>query len=234
MIRHIALTLAAIFISGCTAIPKINSAGSITNKEIIFPLLGQKVFAILGGTVHLKTAYMSGYKFSFEQPYQKSVQLGLANISVEAGEALMPSILEGVEHHCVTSSAYKDLIGFTNKNVCFYEEKGKFTKAKYAPGIYWFTTDLVPPVDTIKNEIIVSKLKNYAKKELVYDGSTIDGNLMFIEREYTDNLTKPSKIRPVIIKMGKVPSKIEISGAVINILEYAPNSITFNLEKSFE
>jgi hypothetical protein len=234
VIKNISLILAALFISGCTAIPKTNSAGDVSKKEISFPPLGQKIFVVSGGIIHLKTAYVSGYKFSLAQPYQKSVQLGLANISVGVGEDLTPSMLDGEEYHCVSSNVYNDLIGFSNKNVCFHEDQGKFTKIKYAPGMYWFTVDLSPPVDTIKSEIIVSKTKTYAKKELIYDGSTTDGNIVIIEREYTDSLIRPSKLRPITIKVEKMPSKVDILGATINVLEYTPSSMTYTLEKSFE
>ena len=100
--------------------------------------------------------------------------------------------------------------------------------------MYWFTADLSPPIDALKSEIIVSKTKAYAKKELVYDGSTTDGNILIIEKEYTDSLVRPSKLRPITIKVGKLPSKVDVSGAIINILEYGPNSMTFTLEKSLE
>jgi hypothetical protein len=234
MIKNIIFISVALFLSGCVAIPKINSAGDISDKNISFPVLNQKIFVVSGGMVHLKTAYTSGYRFKLKQPYQQSVQLGMASISVGSEEELIPSVLDGVEYHCVTNNGYKDLIGFTNKNVCFYEDQGKFTKVRYAPGAYWFSLNLSPSIDTIKNEIIVSKSKSYAKKELIYDGSSLNGNLIFIEKEYIDNLTKPSKLRPVAIKIDGVPTSIEVSGAIINVLEYTPSSMTFTLEKSFE
>ncbi len=233
MIKKFTILLTTVILSGCVAVPKKDATGGISEKSLYFPKENQKTYVVSGGIAHLKTAYKSGYRFKLKAPITKSVQMGLATVSIGSDEYLQPSILDDREHHCATGNAYRDLIGFGSKRVCFLEEDGKFTALRYAPGAYWFKVDLNPPLETTKTEIVTEILNSYAKKELVYNGST-EKTLMFIEKEYSKDLEKPSKIKPVNVKIEGNSTNIEISGAKINVLEYTSNSMTYFIEKSFD
>jgi hypothetical protein len=161
------------------------------------------------------------------------VQIGLASINVRRDERLIPSTLDGKDYHCAVTNVYRDLIGFSNNKVCFGETNGKFTVLRYAPGSYCFTLDLLPPLETIKTEVITSINGGYTKKELVYNGSN-KNTLTFIEREYTSNLETPSKTKPIAIVVDATPKVVEVSGALINVIEYNNNSLTLTLEKPFD
>ena len=229
----ILITLITVCIIGCTAMPKNDMAGSITEKNLTFPPISKKIYVMAGGLVHIKTGYKSGYRFKLKDALDQSVQLGLATIKINPSDELIPSVLEGKEYHCVSFNAYKDMFGFGSSNVCLFEEQGKFTHIRYAPGVYWFKYDFSPPLGITKNEVVVAMNNAYSKKELVYDGSTL-GNLMFSEKEYGINLQTPNKTKPIVVKIDSVPNLLDVSGASIKVLEYSSNSLTFTLEKSWD
>lgn len=233
MIRKITLISFTVILSGCVAVPKKEGIGSISEKHLSFPKNNQKTYVVAGGLVHLKTAYKSGYRFKLKNHFSKSVQLGMANINVGINQDLRPSILDEQEHHCATVDSYRDLMGFNKKDVCFLEENGKFVTLRYAPGSYWFKSELIPPLETIKTEIVTESFNSYTKKELIYNGST-NKTLMFIEKEYGNDLQKPLKMRPVNVRLEENSEIIEISGSKIKVFEYNANSMTFAIEKSFD
>lgn len=231
--KNYILIIFSVVLSGCMAIPKTEAVGMVSDKDLSFPKLNQKIYVVTEGLVHIKTSYKSGYRYKLKFPYDERVQMGMASVKVNANEDLIPSILEEREYHCASTNAYRDLIGFGNRNVCFLEENGKFTKMRYAPGAYWFTQDITPPIEVIKTEIILSSFGSYAKKELSYGGSS-KNLLMFFEKEYTSDLSNPSKIKPIAIAVESTPKSIEISGAQIKVLDFSGNSLTFILEKAFD
>lgn len=231
--KKIIFTSILIVISGCTAIPKDGNVAGISEKNLTFPKIDQKIYVVSEGLVHLKTSYKSGYRYKLKSTFKRSVQMGMASITVDASESLVPSILDEKEHHCAYSNAYRDMIGFGNRNVCFLEKDGLFTELRYAPGAYWFTQEISPPLETIRTEVIVTTSGDYSKKELIYNGSS-NGTLMFTENVYMSDLSKPSKTKPIAVQIDVTPKTINISGSLIRVVEYTGNTLAFVLEKSFD
>lgn len=233
MINKIALISFAVILSGCVAAPQKEVAANVSEKNLSFPKNDEKTYVVNGGLVHLKTAYESGYRFRVKNYFTKSVQLGLATINVGTDQDLQPSIIENEPYHCTTTNSYREIGGSTNKNVCFLEKHGKFIALQYAPTMFWHKHELNPPLETVRTEVVTDFSNLYTKKELIYNGST-NKTLMFLEKEYGNDLQKPFKMRPVNVKIEGNSEIIEISGAKIKVFEYNANSMTFAIEKPFD
>ena len=82
MIKKFTILLTTVILSGCVAVPKKDATGGISEKSLYFPKENQKTYVVSGGIAHLKTAYKSGYRFKLKAPITKSVQMGLATVSI--------------------------------------------------------------------------------------------------------------------------------------------------------
>lgn len=70
------------------------------------------------------------------------------------------------------------------------------------------------------------------KRELIFEGHQ-NGSAFFTEKEYEFSLDTPSKAKPILVKVSEVPSKININGLLLNVVEVSANSLTYSIEKSW-
>lgn len=221
------LAITFITLAGCaTTVQK--QVTSESDKIFEHPRVGQKVYAVSGGLVHLRTAYKSGYKYKVKEHLEVPVQLGLAKVTFRTGDDLRTTLRDGVEYQCASNNAYVDYIGYTSDRACLLVEEGKFTQLTYAPGILWFNVKLDKPAAFVRTEVATSMTGSYSKKELIYDGSQL-GSLLFIEKVYGLNLTEAMGIRPLLVKIDSLPATVDAGGVKINVLEYKYNSITYSI-----
>lgn len=136
--------------------------------------------------------------------------------------------------YCTARNVYSDPLTGPLAKACFVTaEKGKFNKIKAAPGSYWFTKDLTPAIDYVGAEIPLIFGGKPLKRELVFEGAQ-NGNLFFTEKLYEMSLDSPSKAKPLLAKVDAVPAQTSLNGAVLNIVAYTANSLTFTLQQAWE
>jgi hypothetical protein len=231
VVKFLALVAVA-FLVGCAAKPIIKGDSEAQQKIANFPKLGQQVHVEVGGLVHLHADYVSRYAFRLTNPISMGFALGKLNVSPQ--DALAESSLDGVEVFCTTRFVYIDPLTGPHTTACFVpSSRGKFGKVKAAPGSYWFTKDLAPEVDYASVEVPQSQPGKPFKRELVFEGAQ-DSTLLFSEKIYEVTLDSPNKSRPVLTKVESVPTKINVNGAIINVVAFTANSLTYSVEKYFE
>jgi len=219
-------------LAGCAAKPIVKGDSAPKQKNATFPKVGQQVHVVNGGLVHLRADYSSQYVFRLTSPLAIGFALGRINVLKE--DILFEADLEGQDVFCTVRAVYSDPLVGPIRNACFVpSKKGKFNKVKAHPGEYWFTKDLSPAIDYVGAEMPVITEGKPFKKELVYEGSQ-NGNLFFTEKLYEISLDSPSKAKPLLAKVDVVPAQVSLNGAILNVVAYTSNSLTFTLQKAWE
>jgi hypothetical protein len=177
--------------------------------------------------------YQSGYTYKLVLPLSMGFFLGKVIVSSE--DELFQGTLDGEDVFCTRASAYHDPLVGPHRIACFQSAvKGKFNNVKAAPGAAWFNKELVPPIEyTAGAEVIVSSGGKPLKRELIFDGGDKD-NLLFTEKIYEKSVETASRLKPLIAKVDFVPSKVTLDGAVINIINYTRNTLTYSIEKPWD
>lgn len=228
----VSVLVAAAVLAGCAAKPVITGDSAPQQKNATFPKAGQQVHVVTGGLVHLRADYTSRFGYHLKQPISMGFGLGRLNVSNE--DMLVAATLQEKPVFCTTRKTYSDPLVGAIKPACFVEaEKGNFSQVKVAPGEYWFTKDLTPSIPFVGNEVPLSNSGKILKRELVFEGQQ-NGSLFFTEKQYEFNLDTPSKAKPVLSKVDAAPAQINLNGAVINVIAFTANSLTFSLEKAWD
>lgn len=235
MNRAIAIAAGAcsLILASCASQPFISGGNTLQHKVVSLPKEGQQVHVVIGGLVHLKVDYRSGYTYKLVLPLSMGFFLGKVIVSNEEG--LFQGTLDGEEAFCTRTSAYHDPLAGPHRIACFQSaEKGKFNNVKVAPGMVWFNKELVPPIEyTVGAEVVISSGGKPLKRELIFDGGDKE-NLLFTEKIYEKSVETASRLKPLIAKVGSIPSKVTLDGAVINIINYTRNSLTYSIEKPWD
>lgn len=219
-------------LAGCAAKPIVKGDSAPQQKNATFPKDGQQIHVVNGGLVHLRVNYSSRYAYQLKEPLAIGFMLGRINVLRE--DVLFEASLEGEDVFCTVRNVYSDPLVGSIRNACFVtSEKGKFNKVKAHPGEYWFTKDISPAIDYLGAELPVVTGGKPLKRELVYEGSQ-NGNLFFTERLYEITLDSPSKAKPLLAKVDAVPAQVSLNGAILNVVAYTANSLTFTLQKAWE
>lgn len=219
-------------LAGCAAKPIVKGDSAPQQKNLTFPKEGQQIHVVNGGLVHLRADYMSRFAFRLTRPLSMGFMLGRINVSTE--DVLTEAELDGGNTYCTLRNVYSDPLTGPLAKACFVPaEKGKFGQIKAAPGSYWFTKDLIPTIDYVGSEVPLIVGSKPLKRELVFEGSQ-NGNLFFTEKFYEISLDSPSKAKPLLAKINTVPAQISLNGAILNVVAYTANSLTFTLQKAWE
>jgi hypothetical protein len=209
-------------------------AGDSTSvrKTVTFPKQGQQGHAVLGGMIHLRADYQSGYVFKLVNPLAMSFALG--KISISSNEIMTQSALDGEVVFCTISKTYLDPFTGPQAISCLQStENGTFNKIKVAPGAMWFSKDLSPPINYIGAEKAVAIGGKPMKRELIFDGGQ-NGTLLFTEKIFENSIDTASKSKPLMVKVESVPSKVTLDGVEINVTAFTNNSLTYSLEKPWD
>jgi hypothetical protein len=221
-----------VVLAGCAAKPIVKGDSAPQPKNATFPKEGQQIHVVNGGLVHLRTDYTSRFSYRLTKPLTMGFMLGRINVSTE--DSLAEADLDGGNAYCTMRKVYSDPLTGPLAKACFVSaEKGKFSQIKAAPGSYWFTKDLNPAIDYVGAEIPMISGSKPLKRELVYEGSQ-NGNLFFTEKLYEISLDSPSKAKPLLAKIDAIPAQVSLNGAILNVVGYTANSLTFTLQKAWE
>lgn len=232
MKSKIAIFMACIALAGCAAKPMLVGDSVAQQKNLIFPKTKQSIHVVTGGLVHLHADYKSLYGFKLKEPLSIGFTLGRLNVTTD--DVLLLHTLSDKPVFCTVRRVYSDPLLGPQARACFIEgEKNKFVQVKVAPGQYWFTKDLPNPLPFVGSEIPSSNNRRVLKRELIFEGHQ-NGGIFFTEREYEFSLENPSKAKPILVKIEKVPSKIDVNGLIINIDAVTSNSLTCSIEKAWD
>lgn len=219
-------------LSGCATIPTIKGDSVPREKNAFFPKENQQIHVVNGGLVHLRTNYISRFAFRMAQPLSTGFMLGRITVSTE--DLLSEADLDGKRFYCTSRNAYSDPLTGPLAKACFQvAENDKFSHVKVAPGAIWFTKELTPNVDYIGFEMPIISGTKPLKRELIFEGSE-GGNLLFTERLYETSLETPSRAKPLLVKVDSTPAQISLNGAILNVVAYTTNSLTYTLQKAWE
>lgn len=229
----IAVSVCGLLLASCASKSIISGDSTVQQKNVSFPKQGQQVHAVVGGLVHLKTAYQSSYAYRLVLPLSMGFMLGKVIVSNE--ERLFQGSLDGEDVYCTRSKVYYDPLVGPHTTACFQSAaKGKFNNIKVAPGGAWFNKELSPPIDyVVGSEIAFSSGGKPLKRELIFDGAEKE-TLLFTEKIYEHSVETASRAKPLMTKVESVPSKVTLDGAEINIIKYTNNSLTYSIEKPWE
>lgn len=230
-ICKVAIIAAITVLAGCAAKPVVKGDSEPQQKNATFPKIGQQIHVVNGGLVHLRTDYMSRYAYKLTSPWSIGFMLGQINVFPE--DILLEANLDGQDVFCTARNVFNIILG-PSRNACFIPlEKGKLKTVKVRPGEVWFSKEIDPPIAYIGLEVPISSSGKPFKRELVFEG-TQNGNIFFTEKFYEMSLESPSKVKPVMSKIEMAPSQITLNGAVLNVVAFTANSLTFTLEKPWE
>lgn len=232
MIKFFAASIYLLLLTGCASSPMLAGDSTSVRKTVSFPKQGQQGHALLGGMIHLRADYQSGYVFKLVSPLAMSFALG--KIRISSDEIMTQSALDGEVVFCTISKTYLDPLTGPQAISCLQSiENGTFSKIKAAPGAMWFSKDLSPPIKYIGSENAIAIGDKLLKRELFFNGGE-NGTLLFTEKIYENSIDTASKSKPLMVKIESVPSKATLDGAVINIIAFTNNSLTYSLEKPWD
>lgn len=228
----ISIGLCGLILAGCAAKPLTTGDSTVQLKTVSFPMQGQQTHAVVGGLVHLKADYQSGFSFRLVKPLAMSFYLG--RVVVSAKDEITQSVLDGEIVFCTRSRTYIDPLSGPQAVACFQSAaKGQFNKIKAAPGSLWFNKELSPSIEFTSSESAYSYAGKPLKRELIFEGAE-SGALLFTEKIYEHSVETANRSKPLMVKVESIPSRISLNGAEINIINYTNNSLTYSLEKAWD
>lgn len=232
MKKLISIVACCLILVGCATKPLTSGDSTVQVKTATFPKQGQQVHAVVGGLVHLKADYQSGFTFRLVNPLSMGFYLG--KVMVSTRDEIAQASLNGEVVFCTSSRVYVDPLTGPHAVACFQSvDKGKFNNIKAAPGPIWFNKQLSPPIDYVSYEMAISSGGKPLKRELIFEGSQNE-TLSFTEKIYENSVEKSSRSKPLMIKVELTPIKVTLNGAEINIISYTNNSLTYSLEKAWD
>lgn len=213
--------------AGCTA-PVVKGDSVENKKQLSFPKVGVQSKVNAGGLAVLHTDYQSKHIFQLTKPL--NVQVMLVNrIVVPTDEQLIESDVDGETVYCSANNTYVDALTGPWAKTCFRSTvPGKFSSVMYRPGAIWLSKNLSPEADFTSREIQARGQSKPLKRELIFEGSH-DGMLLFSERIYEQSLVTPARVKPLIASISSIPSKIDLDGMHINVINYQENVLTFEV-----
>jgi hypothetical protein len=227
----ISIAICGLILAGCAAKPLTTGDSTVQLKTASFPKQGQQAHTVVGGLVHLKAHYQSGFTFRLVNPLSMGFYLG--KVIVATKDEMTQSVLDGEVVFCTRSKAYIDPMTGPHAVACFQSaDKGKFNSIKAAPGSLWFNKQLLPPIDYVSSETAFSMGGKPLKRELIFEGGE-NGTLMFSEKIYENSVEIASRSKPLMFKVESIPSKAILNGAEITIINYTNNTLTYSLEKAW-
>lgn len=210
---------------GCAAVPKRAGDSEAKKKVLNFPAAGQKVHVAANGLVRLTANYASFMSYSLKSPL--SMSFGLGRVNVATSDAIWAATLQDKKVYCTLGRVYSELFFAPTKQACFIEtSEGQFGKVMVAPGEYWFTKDLERPVSYSSVELPMPQTGEPYKTEVFYEGFA-DGKLFLTEKIYEKVLDSPSRIKPLIVTIGALPSKVMIGNLSVTVTSANQNSMSF-------
>lgn len=228
----ISIGICGLILAGCAAKPLTAGDSTVQLKTASFPKPGQQTHAVVGGLVHLKADYQSGFSFRLVNPLSMGFYLG--KVIVSSKDEITQSVLDGEVVFCTRSRAYIDPLTGPQAVACFQSvDKGKFSHVKAAPGSLWFNKQLSPPIDYVSSETAFSTGGKPMKRELIFDGGE-NGTLLFTEKVYENSVETANRSKPLMVKVESTPRKVSLDGAEINIVSFTNNSLTYSLEKAWD
>jgi hypothetical protein len=228
----IVISALSLMFAGCATKPVVSGDSSVELKDVIYPKTGTQSTVKPGSIVHIRANYSSSFTHNLTQPLSMGVMLG--NIAVDVTEPLVQANLSGENMYCTTSKTYRDPLTGPHAISCFLEgQKGTCTQIKTAPGSIWFTRDLPAPIQFVSKEVPVANGGRPFKRELVFDGAR-DGALFFSEKFYETTLVTANRIKPLISKVERRPMQITLDGAVLTVLDFTDDSLTYKLDKPWD
>lgn len=214
-----------------TVVPAAIGDSAFQQKLVSFPRADQETKAKAGGLIHLYANYESRFIYRLTKPFSMSFMLG--KIEASGTEAFSEATIDGKTYYCSAGNIYIDPLIGPLRQACFYaSETGNLDKIRAAPGLVAMTKDVNPAISFIKEEVPWRKL-GFLKRELIFDGMQ-DGALMFTQKIYEQSLTTPNRLKPHVVKVGALPAKITIDGAVFTIIKSTNDTLYFKLDTPWQ
>lgn len=219
-----------IFLAGCATKPALED--QFTPKSIKHPASQVDSTVLKGRIAHLSYNYDSLIVHNLDEPVDMYLMLGKVNVPTT--ETLFKGTLDSKEVICTITRTYSDLLTGPLATVCFFDpgRAGKIVRVTAAPGSVWFEKDLKHQITYSNKELFRPQIAPI-KKELLYSGLS-DSHLNFLYREYYYDADTAKINQPVLIPLGDLPSKVNIKGAILEILAATDEKLTYKVVSGFE